>query len=80
MCQHPLTTLYRYRHDAARFTNRGISVSVSADYTLLVKQQQLPEQVVLQRYVPEGLGILGNPVTSNVVSFHKHRASELVWL
>jgi len=23
---------------------------VSAEYTLLVKQQQLPEQVVLQRY------------------------------
>ena len=31
-------------------------LSVSAGYTLLVKQQQLPEQVVvLQRYVFEGL-------------------------
>jgi hypothetical protein len=34
-------------------------VSASADYSLSVKQHQLPEQVVLQRYVSEGLGILG---------------------
>jgi hypothetical protein len=34
-------------------------VSASADYSLSVKQQQLPEQVVLQRYVSAGLGILG---------------------
>ena len=28
-------------------------------FTVSVKQQQLPEQVVLQRYVSAGLGILG---------------------
>ena len=29
-------------------------MSASADYSLSVKQQQLPEQVVLQRYVSAG--------------------------
>jgi hypothetical protein len=58
MCQHPLTTLYHYRYDAACFTNRESQCPLT---TLRVgrEQQQLPEQVVLQRHVPEGLGILG---------------------
>jgi hypothetical protein len=60
--EYPLPNYRRERRgysslNAACFTNVG--VSVYAGYTLLVKQQQLPEQVVLQRFVPEGLGILG---------------------